>query len=70
MSQPQGSDAWITYHHADADWVEAIAQRLGDADLTVFYEAGEPRRSTLGRDHRGERARQDQPGALPRPPGA
>jgi hypothetical protein len=39
MSQPQGSDAWITYHHADADWVEAIAQRLGDAGLTVFYEA-------------------------------
>jgi hypothetical protein len=38
MSQPQGSDAWITYHRADAAWVEALAQRLGDAGLTVFYE--------------------------------
>jgi KAP family P-loop domain/NB-ARC domain len=38
MTQAQGSDAWIAYHRADADWVEALARRLGDEGLTVFYD--------------------------------
>jgi hypothetical protein len=46
MSQPEGSDAWITYHRADAAWVEAIAQRLGDEGLTVFYEEWNERSSS------------------------
>jgi hypothetical protein len=38
MSQQHGSDAWIAYHRADDVWVETLAQRLGDAGLTVFYD--------------------------------
>jgi len=38
MPQVQGSDAWIAFHSADAEWVEILAQRLADAGLTVFYE--------------------------------
>src|SRR6266496_1566359 len=38
MRQGQGSDAWIAYADADAEWVDALARRLGDASLTVFYD--------------------------------
>jgi hypothetical protein len=47
MSQPPGSDAWITFHSADSDWVETLAQRLGDAGLTVFYDEWNERSGTL-----------------------
>jgi hypothetical protein len=38
MTQGQGSDDWIAYRRADAEWVEALAQPLGDEGLTVFYD--------------------------------
>ena len=38
MAKLQERDAWIACARADAEWVEALAQRLGDEGLTVFYD--------------------------------
>jgi hypothetical protein len=47
MTQGRGADVWIAYSHADGPWVEATAERLGRAGLTVLYEQFDGRSGTI-----------------------